>query len=256
MKNIVIAVLVVMANSPILGATAHWTGIRTMDYWVDTSDQVATITTIIGGVRADDGVGATAEGMIFTRTGDDGTYIKAYDYSHTAAPVNTRWLLALYGDILDASTITLLKDVELSGTYTYGTGGDRIADPTDFYLVFVAENWNDYVSHAENPHRWYGWVNLAVNVDGALDVLGSDIAVYGDTLIVGGGTTPEPSSVLLLLLGLGVLGLFRPCSMPRATSLPRASCQMPETQRAQPCLDEQTLRSDRACREAGMRREV
>ena len=85
---------------------------------------------------------------------------------------------------------------------------DFVEQP-DFYLVFVAENWEDYVSGAANPHRWYGWVNLAVNADGALDVIGSDVAVYGDPLTVGGGTTPEPSSGLLLLLGTAMLAVRR-----------------------------------------------
>ena len=210
-RMMVTGVFVVLAAFSVVGATASWTGIRRMDdFWVDSGDQIAKITTLIGGVRADDGVGATAEGMIFTQIGADGTHIKAYDYSWTAAPVNTRWLLALYGDILDASTLPAFKTVELTASYDFGTGGDKIADPSSFYLVFVAENWNDYVSGAVNPHVWYGWVNLAVNADGALDVLGSDIAVYGDALTVGGGSTPEPSGALLLLLGLGALGLLRP----------------------------------------------
>ena len=148
-------------------------------------------------------------GMIFTRTDTDGTHIKVYDYSGTAAPVNTRWLLAFYGDMLEVSTLPSFKDVELTATYDFGTGGDKIADPSDFYLVFVAENWEDYVSGAANPHRWYGWVNLAVNADGALDVIGSDVTVYGDPLTVGGGTTPEPSSGLLLLLGTAMLAVRR-----------------------------------------------
>lgn len=203
-------VLVAFAYGSVLGATASWSEIRRMDIVVDSGDQVARISTLNGGVRAEDGVGATVQGMIFSKTGEDGAYIKAYDYSHTAAPVNTKWLLALYGDILDASTLPAFKTVELTASYDFGTGGDKIADPSSFYLVFVAENWNDYVSGAVNPHVWYGWVNLAVNADGALDVLGSNIAVYGDALTVGGGSTPEPSGALLLLLGLGALGLLRP----------------------------------------------
>ena len=88
-------------------------------------------------------------------------------------------------------------------------GGDEIANPSDFYLVFVAEDWDDYISGVEDPHIWYGWVNLAVNANGALDVLGSDIAVYGDTMIVGVGAVPEPGSGFLLLVGLSALMLRR-----------------------------------------------
>lgn len=209
MKKILV-VLAALVCFQIFGATASWTGIRVRGWSSESDDPLATSTTLNGIVRADDGVGATVQGLIFTRSDADGTYIKAYDYSETAAPVNTLWLLAVCGDILNASTLSSFKEVELGGYLDYGTGGDVIVDPSDFYLIFVAENWNDYISGAENPHIWYGWVNLAVNADGALDVLGSDIAIYGDSMIVGVAAVPEPGSGFLLLAGLLALTLRRP----------------------------------------------
>ena len=208
-RMIVMGVFVFLVAFPVFAATVSWS-IRRQDWYRESDNPLITTTTINGGVESkDDASGASIMGMIFTRTDTDGTHIKVYDYSGTAAPVNTRWLLAFYGDMLEVSTLPSFTDVELTATYDFGTGGDKIADPSDFYLVFVAENWEDYVSGAANPHRWYGWVNLAVNADGALDVIGSDVAVYGDPLTVGGGTTPEPSSGLLLLLGTAMLAVRR-----------------------------------------------
>lgn len=208
-RMIVMGVFVFLVAFPVFAATVSWS-IRRQDWYRESDNPLITTTTINGGVESkDDASGASIMGMIFTRTDTDGTHIKVYDYSGTAAPVNTRWLLAFYGDMLEVSTLPSFKDVELTATYDFGTGGDKIADPSDFYLVFVAENWEDYVSGAANPHRWYGWVNLAVNADGALDVIGSDVTVYGDPLTVGGGTTPEPSSGLLLLLGTAMLAVRR-----------------------------------------------
>ena len=208
-RMIVMGVFVFLVAFPVFAATVSWS-IRRQDWYRESDNPLITTTTINGGVESkDDASDAAIMGMIFTRTDTDGTHIKVYDYSGTAAPVNTRWLLAFYGDMLEVSTLPSFKDVELTATYDFGTGGDKIADPSDFYLVFVAENWEDYVSGAANPHRWYGWVNLAVNADGALDVIGSDVAVYGDPLTVGGGTTPEPSSGLLLLLGTAMLAVRR-----------------------------------------------
>ena len=206
-------ILAMMACCPVLGATASWTGICSDVWGLYSTEPLITDTTLKGVVRADDGTGATIRGLIFTRTEMDGTYIKAYDYSTSAVSVNTRWLLAVFGDVLEASNLSSFKNVELGGYLDRETGGDAIEDPSDFYLVFVAEDWEDYVSGAENPHIWYGWVNLAVNADGALDVLTSDIAIYGDTLIVGGGAVPEPSSGVLGLVGLLALMMRRPKSI-------------------------------------------
>ena len=207
--KLILGALAALAYGTVLGATVSWSGVSRRD-WYCPGESSVTITHVNGAVVAEDGAGASTTGMFFTRMTAEGASIKAYDYSHTAAPVNTKWLLVFYGDILDASTLPSFKAVELTESYDFGTGGDKIANPSDFYLVFVAEDWDDYVSGAMNPHVWYGWVNLAVNADGALDVLGSDIAVYGDTLVVGGGATPEPSGCLLFLLGLGALSLRRP----------------------------------------------
>lgn len=208
--KMVLGVLVVFAWSQIFGATASWTGISVLGWSSESDHPLITTTTLRGGVLADDGGGAMVRGLIFTRTDMDGTHVKAYDYSITAAPVKMQWLLAYCGDVLTESSLSLFADVELTRTYDCGTGGDRIANPSDFYLAFVIEDWDDYISGTENPHIWYGWVNLAVNADGALDVLGSDIAVYGDAMIVGGVAIPEPSGGSLILAGLLVLALRRP----------------------------------------------
>lgn len=210
MKKMAISALMVVISCQVLGSSVSWWSVQCPEWSKYSVDSETTSTTITGGVMGEDGAGATIAGIIYARNGVDGTYIKADDYTGTAAPVNMRWLLALYGDVLDASTLPLFRNVELTVSPNYGAGGDKIADPSDFYLVFVAEDWDDYVAGAANPHRWYGWVNLAVNADGALDLLGSDIAVYGDTLIVGGGSAiPEPSGGLLFLLGAAALALRR-----------------------------------------------
>lgn len=207
MKKVLI-LLVVTVKLLALGATASWSGVA-RQIWGDTEDPSTTVSSIKGWVRGDDGVGATIQGNIFTRTGIGGTYIKSLDYSHVAAPLNTIWMLALYGDVLDSSTLSSFKQVELSQYSDLGVGGDKIANPANFYLAFVAENWDDYVSDASNPHIWYGWVNVGVNGDGALDVFSSGINLYGGAVRIGEGDIPEPSTCVLMLLGLACVCLSR-----------------------------------------------
>ena len=122
MKQI-LGVLATLVYCPVFAVTASWTGIRSDFPWMYSEDPLTMITTLNGIVRWDNGGGATVQGMIFTRTDAEGIHIKAYDYSETAAPVNTLWLLAVFGDVLDASTLSSFKEVELGGYLDYETGG-------------------------------------------------------------------------------------------------------------------------------------
>lgn len=68
------------------------------------------------------------------------------------------------------------------------------------YLAFAA----DYASF--NSIR-YGWMELGLDEDGMLKVLGSAWDIDGDAIRI--GSIPEPSSGFMLLFGLVVLGLKR-----------------------------------------------
>ena len=76
----------------------------------------------------------------------------------------------------------------------------------DFYLMFVV---CDGIS-GPGLNYVYGWVNIGVEANGNLTLLGSAVDLAGGPMIVGGGgAIPEPSSGLLLLLGWAALGLRR-----------------------------------------------
>lgn len=70
----------------------------------------------------------------------------------------------------------------------------------NIYLAFIA----DYASF-DTPR--YGWVELGLDEDGLLKVYSSAWDIDGDAIAV--GAVPEPTSGLLLLFGLSVLGLRR-----------------------------------------------
>ena len=55
----------------------------------------------------------------------------------------------------------------------------------------------------------YGWAKLSVDMDGVLHLDNSAVARGGDAIVVGELAIPEPSCVLLLLVGFGLLALRR-----------------------------------------------
>ena len=207
--KVVITFWALLIGLSLYGAAAMWTGISVDGVPCEMAE--GTIQSELGGlVRGEDGVGASIIGMFYTHEELSTMRLKVYDYSVTAAPVNTKWLLAVYGDILGSDTMSSFKVVEPCDYPNCDVGGDIIEDSNSFYLAFVAENWDDYVAKVENPHVWYGWANCAVKSDGSLDVLASGINLDGGPVRIGGGSaTPEPSSGLLLLLGWAALGLRR-----------------------------------------------
>jgi hypothetical protein len=70
----------------------------------------------------------------------------------------------------------------------------------NIYLAFIA----DY-ARFETPR--YGWVELGLDDDGLLKAYSSAWDIDGDSIVV--GAVPEPTSGLLLLLGVSILTLRR-----------------------------------------------
>ena len=81
------------------------------------------------------------------------------------------------------------------------------------YLMVMAElipedtPWQDTSSL---PPYFYGWVELQVGQDGVVRLASSALDLDGGPMIVGGGSaTPEPSSAMLFVLGVGFLLMKR-----------------------------------------------
>ena len=76
-----------------------------------------------------------------------------------------------------------------------------ILDPGDvYYLAFSSESYQE-------PVFTYGWVELGYTTEAGLQVLASAWDRDGDSIVV--GAIPEPTSGLLLLLGVAGLALKR-----------------------------------------------
>lgn len=108
------------------------------------------------------------------------------------------------GSCLTVESVFVDKDIKgVDRTEWVGIHGESAHDS---YLSIVLRPSNPHDSNIEV----YGWLQLGVR-DGEIQLLHSALDLDGGPMIVGGGSalTPEPSSTLLLLLGLCVLGLRR-----------------------------------------------
>lgn len=122
-------------------------------------------------------------------------------------------IVAKSGDIANEQTTRHLRPLDYylhsyiddggdSGTYTHDVGKGE-----NFYLMFVISD--DIINFAD-PKYVYGWVNMGVGQNGELSILGSALDLDGGPMVVGGGSAiPEPSCVLLALLGGALLVLRR-----------------------------------------------
>lgn len=85
---------------------------------------------------------------------------------------------------------------------------DVVTDGHPFYLAFVSTSV-DYIS-LTYPNPVYGWVQLQVSPDGTVSLLKSAFDLDGGAIIVDGGAAiPEPSSVVLMILGIALVGILR-----------------------------------------------
>ena len=121
----------------------------------------------------------------------------------------TDWYFACYGDYVAEETLDSLTRLPLTVRWDdwTATGGAPIQNPADFYLAFAAPG-----TESQDGIPRYGWVHLSMDPsDETLSTafLGWGIGAFGEGVSVGVTGTPEPSSALLCLLGLAVLGLRR-----------------------------------------------
>jgi len=94
--------------------------------------------------------------------------------------------------------------------FAYARYGDSGSTHSD-YSISVDMDTSVYLAFRQESGRYdfatYGWVELAQNANGELNVVSSAWAGYGDSLVV--GAIPEPTSAVLLLLGCAGLLLRR-----------------------------------------------
>lgn len=108
------------------------------------------------------------------------------------------------GDVVSGETM-LAEGLDYFYVAKQGMGNpqsdyDLIFEDEPKYLAFASPTGG-----AQNPYMAYGWIE----VDSDFNVLASAIELDGGDIVVGGGAIPEPTSTLLLLLGISGLALRR-----------------------------------------------
>ena len=149
---------------------------------------------------------------MYGHTEEDGFYLKHMDFSlEIMEPTFNWWALAVYGEVVSDATFSSLTAIEnFYGDDTY-TGGTKIENPSDFYMVFKASEVlledREYVA----GQAWYGWVHVSIDENLDMTLLEDGINLDGGPVTVGiyESDIPEPSSALLLLVGGAMLVLVR-----------------------------------------------
>ena len=110
------------------------------------------------------------------------------------------WAIGTFGDVITEDYVrdcTLVADVWFSDPGKITLSDFEFLDGDEYYLVLVGHGYDGEYS---------AWVNIEVE-DGEILILNS--ALSTGALYVGGGAIPEPSSGLLIAIGLIAIALRR-----------------------------------------------
>lgn len=93
--------------------------------------------------------------------------------------------------------------------FLYSRYGDMNSARSDYYMDIVKDSplYVAFRNEFDSGTR-YGWFQIGLDDSGELTMLSSAWDLDGDSITV--GATPEPSSGLMLLLGMTILALRRP----------------------------------------------
>ena len=198
LKRIVICCLGVCCMLPLYSANVVWDATE----WYR-NDGVTVISTYIGLGKS------LSAGLTATKTGD-GLYSVSCPVIDLMFCGN--WVEAEAGDVASRETTRGLQ----RDAYFVHSGIDdddffvnsfSVEADSDVYLMFTIIT-GGLGEEYENPV--YGWVELNLSDDGVLSVGHSAWDLDGGAMVVGGGSaTPEPTSGVLLLFGVALLGLRR-----------------------------------------------
>ena len=199
-KNIILLFILSLVGSG-FSATASWRGVTisngtrfgnpTQDYSID------------GGITTESGLSVAITASMFGRFEGEKFYLNSYDYSETAVPVDNRWVLTYWGEMLGQDTIDSATEINLCSYATESIGGTVVVNWQDFYLGFQATETTD------SGESFFGWLHVSVGDDWKMTLLDSGVNLSGGAVRVGNANIPEPSCALLVLVGLTALALRR-----------------------------------------------
>ena len=140
-----------------------------------------------------------------------GQTVMSADPSRVALAFMGNWIVATLGDVAMESTTRHLSEYFMH-CYSDNESPSISATPLSVdgnksvYLMFASAGFGETPEVA--PPYYYGWAELYVG-NGTVTLVRSAIDLDGDSIVVGAGTIPEPSSTLLLLVGGALLALRR-----------------------------------------------
>ena len=120
-----------------------------------------------------------------------------------------KWIIANAGDVLTANYFDVVTesfaDYWFSGdTSIYGNQAISVSQGETIYAALVGRT---SVPEEIGSEYYYAWVELSVATTGL--TLEHSAFMTSEGLVVGGGAVPEPTSALLLLLGVAGIALRR-----------------------------------------------